>query len=211
MPASTNGRRSRVKMNHQTTVNGEFQRYGEPQPVPSPQSDDRRQNPAATRKRSLTIRRWSRPALRHSRIGNCSRQIGAVRAALRRAGFDRTARVAVAMPNGPQTALAIVAVSCSAVCVPLNPRQTLPEIEKCLAAIRPDAVLLMRDEEFAAREAAAAAGVTIIEAVPAKAGVLRLDIAAPPAATVASMSLTSRIRKRPPLSCKRRAQPPIRS
>jgi oxalate---CoA ligase len=172
-------------MNHQTTVNGEFQRYSEPQTVPSPQVT------IGTKIRQHAETQPDHPAMVSSGFAPLSyrelqSEIGAVRGALRRAGFDRTARIAVAMPNGPQTALAIVAVSCSAVCVPLNPRQTLPETEKCLAAIRPDAVLLMRDEESAAREAAAAAGMTIIEVAPANAGVLKLDIAAPPAATVAS-------------------------
>src|ERR1700733_939044 len=48
--------------------------------------------------------------------------IGDVRTALRVAGFGRNARIAVAMPNGPQGPLAIVAVACSAGSVPLNPR-----------------------------------------------------------------------------------------
>ena len=41
------------------------------------------------------------------------------------------------MPNGPQAALAIVAVACSAVSIPLNPRQTLREIETGFADLFP--------------------------------------------------------------------------
>ena len=44
----------------------------------------------------------------------------------------------------------------------------------------------MKGEESAARQAAAASGVTIIEAMHAKAGVLGFDIAAPAAAAAAS-------------------------
>ena len=173
-------------MNHQTTVNGEFRRYSEPQPVPIAARHDR-----AQQFDSYADTQPDHPAVVSSGFAPLSyrelqSQIDAVRAALRRAGFGRSARIAVAMPNGPQAALAIVAVSCSAVCIPLNPRQTLPEIEKCLAAVRPDAIVLMKGEEFAARQAAAAAGVTIIEAVPATAGVLGFDIAAPAAAAAAS-------------------------
>jgi acyl-CoA synthetase (AMP-forming)/AMP-acid ligase II len=108
-------------------------------------------------------------------------QIDEVRAALRRAGFGRSARIAVAMPNGPQAALAIVAASCSAVSVPLNPRQTLQEIQKCLMAVRPDAVLLMKDSDSAARQAAESSGITIIEAVQAKEDCICFNIVEPPA------------------------------
>src|ERR1700735_4245928 len=57
--------------------------------------------------------------------GELLRVIRNVRSALRAAGLGRDARIAIAMPNGPHAALAIVAVACSAVSVPLNPRQTL--------------------------------------------------------------------------------------
>ena len=169
MPASINGRHSRVKINHQTTVNGEFRRYIEPQSVPSGQGT------VGTAIRHYADLQPDHPAVVSSAFAPLSYrelqcQIDAARAALRRAGLGRGARVAVAMPNGPQAALAIVAVSCAAVCIPLNPRQTLPEIEKCLAAVRPDAIVLMKGEESAARQAAAAAGVTIIEAVPVTSG-----------------------------------------
>ena len=147
MPTSINGRHSRAKMNHQTTVNGEFRRYIEPQSVPSGQGT------VGTAIRHYADLQPDHPAVVSSAFAPLSYrelqcQIDAARAALRRAGLGRSARVAVAMPNGPQAALAIVAVSCAAVCIPLNPRQTLPEIEKCLAAVRPDAIVLMKGEEF---------------------------------------------------------------
>jgi oxalate---CoA ligase len=87
-----------------------------------------------------------------------------VRSALRLAGFDRNARIAIAMPDGPQAALAIVAVACSAVSVPLNPRQTLVEIETCLTAVRPDAVLMIKGADSVARSASERKGITIVEA-----------------------------------------------
>ena len=59
--------------------------------------------------------------------------IDEIRTDLRGAGFGRSARIAVALPNGPHAALAIIAVACSTVAVPLNPKQTLDEIEMCLA------------------------------------------------------------------------------
>ena len=105
--------------------------------------------------------------------------IDEVRAALRLDGFGRRARIAIAMPNGPQAALAIVAVACSAVSIPLNPRQTLSEIETCLAALRPDAVLVVKGADSAARSAAERMGITIIEATESKGGTLGFSIAEP--------------------------------
>ena len=45
--------------------------------------------------------------------------IDGVRVALRVAGFGRSSRVVIAMRNGPQAALAIVAVACAAIGIPL--------------------------------------------------------------------------------------------
>ena len=172
-------------MNHQTAVSGEFRRHIEPQAI-SPE-----QSTIGTKIRHYAETQPDHPAMVSSGSSPLSyaelqNQIVGMRTALRQAGFGRNARIAVAMPNGPQAALAIVAVSCAAVSVPINPRQTVYEIERCLAAVKPDAILLMKGEDSAARQAAAARGVTIIEAVPAKAGCLGFDIAAPASADAAS-------------------------
>ena len=102
--------------------------------------------------------------------------IGNVRTALRAAGFDRNARIAVAMLNGPQAALAIVAVSCSVVSIPLNPKQTVREIETGFAALRPDAVLLEKSDDSDVRRAAERMGVKIIEATLSKTGTIGFNI-----------------------------------
>ncbi len=102
--------------------------------------------------------------------------IDRVRAALRLAGLGRNARIAVGMPNNAQAALGIIAVSCSAVSVPLNPRQALRETEVCLATLRPDAVLLMKGVDSDARQLAEREGLAIIEAVPSKEGTLDFSI-----------------------------------
>jgi acyl-CoA synthetase (AMP-forming)/AMP-acid ligase II/thioesterase domain-containing protein len=101
-----------------------------------------------------------------------------VHTALRLAGLSQDARIAISMRDGPQAALAIVAVACSAVSVPLNPRQTLGEIEKCFAAIRPDALLVVEGGDSAARSVAERKGMTIMEATE-KGGTLGFSIAAP--------------------------------
>jgi oxalate---CoA ligase len=102
--------------------------------------------------------------------------IGEARAALRLAGFGRGARIAIAMPNSRQAALAILAVACSAVCIPLNPRLTLSEIESSLGVLRPDAVLLVKGIDSEARHAAQYKGITILEAAQPKDGAFGLTI-----------------------------------
>jgi len=104
---------------------------------------------------------------------------------LRMAGFGRSARIAIALPSGPHAALAIVAVACVAVAVPLNPKQTLDEIHRCLAVLRPDAVLLQMGSDSAARRVAERNGLAILEGTPTKQGLLGLTIVAPPADNVA--------------------------
>ena len=58
-----------------------------------------------------------------------ARYVDAVGADLPDGGLGADARIAVALPNGPETALTIVAIACSAVAVPFDRKLTLPEIE----------------------------------------------------------------------------------
>jgi oxalate---CoA ligase len=109
-----------------------------------------------------------------------------VRVALRLAGLSRSARIAIAMPNGPQAALAIVAVTCSAVSIPLNPRQTLREIETCFSALRPDAIFLMKGNDSPARQAAVLKGIAVIEVTQSKESGLGFSIVEPQTRTIAA-------------------------
>ena len=172
-------------MNHQTAASHDSQRFVEAAPVPLPQ---------ATLGEAIRFRaemQPDQPAIVSSSFAPLSYRelqylIRDVRAALRTAGYSRSARIAVAIPNGPQAALAIVAVACSAVSIPLNPRQTLREIEMGFAALRPDAVLLAKGDDSDARRAAERKGVTIIEATPSKKGTLGFGIDKPQAGTAAA-------------------------
>jgi len=110
-----------------------------------------------------------------------------VRAALRSAGFSPTARIAIAIPNGPHAALAIVAVSCSAVSIPLNPKQTLREIKTSLATLQADAMLLVEGSDSAARQAAEEMGTTILEASYPKDGGLGFAIIEPKTSAAAAL------------------------
>ena len=106
-------------------------------------------------------------------------QIEEVCAVLRQAGFDASAGIVVAIPDTAPAALAIVAVACSAVALPLDPKPTLPEIEARLVLLRPNAVLLLRGSRTAARTAAEQQGIAIIEATAAADGRLGLQLLAP--------------------------------
>lgn len=102
-----------------------------------------------------------------------------VRGCLRQAGFDRNARIVVAIPNSAEAALAIVAVASAAVALPLDAKLTQLEIEARLRLLRPSAVLVARGGTTAARTAAEQQGIAIIEAIAVGGGKLGLRIAAP--------------------------------
>ena len=106
-------------------------------------------------------------------------QIDEVRARLRQAGFDRDARIAIAIANSAEAALAIVAIACSAAAVPIDPKLTVAEVERCLLILRPSAMLVLRDINSAARSAAEQRGFPIIEASVLQAGMLGLQLAVP--------------------------------
>jgi acyl-CoA synthetase (AMP-forming)/AMP-acid ligase II/acyl carrier protein len=106
-------------------------------------------------------------------------QIEDAGARLRAAGFDQNARVAVAIANPAQAALAIVAISCSATAVPIDPKLTVSEVNRCLQILRPDAVVVLRDTASATRSVAKERGVPIIEASVAQPGRLPLTFAVP--------------------------------
>jgi oxalate---CoA ligase len=91
-------------------------------------------------------------------------EIDSTRSALRAAGLSREARIAVAIANSAQAARAIIAVTCSAAAVPIDPKLTVAEVERCLLILRPDAVLVLNQAESAARTAAEQRGFPLIEA-----------------------------------------------
>ena len=87
-----------------------------------------------------------------------------VAARLRQAGFDRETRIAVALPSGPQAALAIVAVACTAVAVPIDLQLAASEIETRLALLHARAVIVLRGSHSVTRDVAVRHGLTVIEA-----------------------------------------------
>ena len=86
-------------------------------------------------------------------------------------------RIALALPNGPEMAVAAVAVAAGATCAPLHPAYGPYEYHAYLAALRPKVLIVQAGTDSAARVAARASGISIIELSPrldAEAGLFRL-------------------------------------
>jgi acyl-CoA synthetase (AMP-forming)/AMP-acid ligase II len=97
--------------------------------------------------------------------------------ALRAIGIGRRDRVAVVLPNGPDLAVATLAVAAIAVCAPINPVYGRGELESFLADLRPRALIVESGSDSPARRAALSLGIRIVEisiAFDAEAGLFLL-------------------------------------
>src|SRR5262245_3654321 len=74
--------------------------------------------------------------------------------ALNRMGVGRDQRVAVVLPNGPEMAAALVAVSSAATSAPLNPGYRRSEFDFYLADLNASALIIQAGMDSPAREAA---------------------------------------------------------
>jgi oxalate---CoA ligase len=92
-------------------------------------------------------------------------QIDGITRLLRSAGFNRNAQIAIELPNGPEAALAIVAIGCAAVAIPLDLKLAHAEVEQRLAFLRPSAVLVLKGSNSAARKVAERQSLPIIDAM----------------------------------------------
>ena len=71
---------------------------------------------------------------------------------LRSVGVGRSDRVAVVLPDGPEAAVAMIAVAAGAVCVPLNPGFTADEWQRYFGELQVAALLTRADIDSASRE-----------------------------------------------------------
>ncbi len=101
---------------------------------------------------------------------------------LRQAGFGRDARIGVMLPEAPQAAVAIIAIACSAVAVPLDPRLGTAELDQFLQQLPLDALLIASDGDQQGRRAAERHGLPLISAEAAEDGSPALQLAMPVAA-----------------------------
>ncbi len=95
--------------------------------------------------------------------GGLLRHLRGVRDQLREAGVAPADQVAVVLPQGPDLAVAVLAVAVSAACAPLNPAYRRGEYESHLALLRPKAVLVPADGDTPARTAAQGLGIPLLE------------------------------------------------
>jgi acyl-CoA synthetase (AMP-forming)/AMP-acid ligase II len=96
---------------------------------------------------------------------------------LRTMGIGRQDRVVVALPNGPEMAVAILAAAASAVCVPMNPAYQGEELERYFADLRPRALITEAGIDSPVRRVALSRGVRVIElsaALDAEAGLFTI-------------------------------------
>jgi acyl-CoA synthetase (AMP-forming)/AMP-acid ligase II/acyl carrier protein len=101
-----------------------------------------------------------RAALSYGRLYQHVEHIGRV---LRAMGIGRHDRVAVELPNGPEMAVAILAVAANASCVPINPAYQAEELDRYFADLRPRALITQADINSAAWRVALSRGIRIIE------------------------------------------------
>ena len=82
---------------------------------------------------------------------------------LRAMGMGRHDRIAVALPNGSELAVAILTVAASAACAPLNPAYGADELDRYFADLHPRALITQAGFDSSARSVALSRGVRVIE------------------------------------------------
>ena len=105
------------------------------------------------------------------------RQVDAVVAALNARGLGRGDRVALALPDGPELAVAILGVAAGATACPLNPSLTVDEFTTVLSGLNARALVVPAGSDSPPRKAAATHGIPVLELVvpaEAEAGVFTL-------------------------------------
>jgi acyl-CoA synthetase (AMP-forming)/AMP-acid ligase II len=82
---------------------------------------------------------------------------------LRAMGIGRQDRIAVVLPNGPEMAVAILAVTASAICAPMNQAYGFEELRRYFAALRPHALITQGGVDSPAHRAALACRIRVVE------------------------------------------------
>jgi acyl-CoA synthetase (AMP-forming)/AMP-acid ligase II len=118
----------------------------------------------------VAARNPAAPALLTPGLVTCSygelwEQIDRVGAALHGWGFDRDSRIGLSLPSAPAAALAMLAVGSWAQAVPIDPNAPSAEVQSQLAFVEADAVVAPKGVATAARRAAVALGIPVIDAV----------------------------------------------
>src|SRR5690606_18838384 len=105
-------------------------------------------------------------------------QVEATVRALRARGVGRSGRVVVALPQGPELAVATLGVAAGAIAAPMDPNGREADFDVLFADMEVDAAVVLGGVESAARRVAVRRGMTLIELWPedsAAAGRYRIE------------------------------------
>jgi acyl-CoA synthetase (AMP-forming)/AMP-acid ligase II len=125
---------------------------------------------------SVAIVAPGRVPLSYSRLRS---HVDVVAKTLGRLGFGRNHRVAVALPNGPEMAVAFASIACFATCAPLNPAYRFDEFDFCLADLKAGALIVPSGSGSPAIAAAQKHSIPVVELTPAvdgPAGIFSLTV-----------------------------------
>ena len=95
-----------------------------------------------------------------------SRQVGSTVERLNGLGLGRGDRVALLVPNGPEAAVAFVAIAAAVTCAPLNPDLSVRDLEFYLSSLKPKALIVAAGVETPARNVARSLGLAVLELSP---------------------------------------------
>jgi oxalate---CoA ligase len=120
-------------------------------------------------------------------------QIEEVVGQLQAMGLSHPDRVAVVLPNGPEMAVAFLAIAAGTTCAPLNPAYRQEEFDFYLSDLGAKVLIVQQGVAEAARKAARERGIAIVELCPslaAAAGIFSLSADQPPSAISLSLKFS---------------------
>lgn len=104
-----------------------------------------------------------RPPLTYGALGA---RIAHLVLTLRGRGIAPGDRIAVALPRGADSALALIAVASSCACVPINPELTADELQRYFSELKLTALVTRADMNSPSRDVAKALDIAVIDFVP---------------------------------------------
>jgi amino acid adenylation domain-containing protein len=123
--------------------------------------------------------------------GRLYRHVGEVIQLLHAMGLGQHDRIALVLPDGPELAVASIAIAAGATCAPLNPAYSVKEYNFFLTELHLKALIIQADMDSPARLVAQQNGLCIIELLPAfeaEAGLFTLTAAGYPYAVPPTFS-----------------------
>lgn len=112
---------------------------------------------------AICIAEPNRKPLTYRSLYNCIEYVGAYFEAM---GLGRNDRVALALPNSPEMAVAFLAVASFCTCAPLNPNYRALEFDFYLSDLQAKALIVQLGIDFIASSVATERGISILELSP---------------------------------------------